>query len=80
MYISREMEYRNILHTCNNRLELISEVITMIKAAIFDMDGVIIDSEPDHLKLEERIFEKLGIEVSRKEHQSSVGTTLHIMK
>lgn len=51
----------------------------MIKAAIFDMDGVIIDSEPDHLKLEKGIFKKLGIEVSQKEHQSFVGTTSYYM-
>lgn len=47
----------------------------MIKAVIFDMDGVIIDSEPIHRKVEKRIFEELGIIVTDEEHNSYVGMT-----
>jgi HAD superfamily hydrolase (TIGR01509 family) len=37
------------------------------------MDGVIIDSEPLHLKMEAQLFKKLGINVSLDEHSSYVG-------
>ena len=43
-------------------------------AVIFDMDGVIIDSEPLHSRLETQIFDKLGITVSSGEHQSYLAT------
>lgn len=43
-------------------------------AVIFDMDGVIIDSEPLHSRLETQIFDELGITVSPDEHQSYLGT------
>jgi len=51
----------------------------MLKAVIFDMDGVIIDSEPVHLKLEYEIYNELGIDVTREEHSTFVGTTSHYM-
>ena len=51
----------------------------MLKAVIFDMDGVIIDSEPTHMKLENETYKKLGIEVSEEEHLSFVGSTSHYM-
>ena len=44
-------------------------------AVIFDMDGVIIDSEPLHSRLETQIFDELGITVSPGEHQSYLGTS-----
>ncbi len=47
----------------------------MKKCVIFDMDGVIIDSEPIHMKCEKKIFELLGITVSIKEHNKLVGST-----
>lgn len=47
----------------------------MIKAVIFDMDGVIIDSEPIHKVVEESVFEKIGANVSKEEHNSYVGMT-----
>ena len=31
-----------------------------LKAIIFDMDGVIIDSEPLHFKLEKKLLEELS--------------------
>jgi beta-phosphoglucomutase-like phosphatase (HAD superfamily) len=51
----------------------------MFKAVIFDMDGVIIDSEPVHLKLEYEIYNELGIDITREEHSTFVGTTSHYM-
>jgi beta-phosphoglucomutase family hydrolase len=45
----------------------------MIKAVIFDLDGVIIDSEPVHFRLERQMLEELKIEVSSEEHNSYVG-------
>lgn len=45
----------------------------MINTVIFDMDGVIIDSEPIHLRMEAELFEKLGLKVSLEEHYSYVG-------
>ncbi|MGV8981328.1 HAD family hydrolase [Clostridium sp.] len=51
----------------------------MLKAVIFDMDGVIIDSEPTHMKLENETYKKLGIEVTEEEHHSFVGATSNYM-
>jgi len=45
----------------------------MIQAVIFDLDGVIIDSEPIHFKLEQQMFDELKIAISFKEHCSFVG-------
>ncbi|MEM7101724.1 MAG: HAD family hydrolase [Bacteroidota bacterium] len=42
---------------------------------IFDMDGVIIDSEPIHQALEHQIFGELGINLSHDELQAYVGTS-----
>jgi beta-phosphoglucomutase-like phosphatase (HAD superfamily) len=45
-----------------------------ISAVIFDMDGVIIDSEPIHFKLERQMFEDLGFSLTTEEHESFLGT------
>ena len=42
---------------------------------IFDMDGVIIDSEPIHFACEKEIFKRFGIAVSDEEHNRFVGTS-----
>ena len=47
----------------------------MLKAVIFDMDGVLIDSEPFHLVVNERIFADLGINLSEDEYHGFIGTT-----
>lgn len=47
----------------------------MLKAVIFDMDGVLIDSEPFHLVVNEKIFANLGIVLSEGEYQRFIGTT-----
>lgn len=47
----------------------------MKKCVIFDMDGVIIDSEPFHQECERKMFQMFGITVSEKEHNTFVGAT-----
>lgn len=51
----------------------------MKQCVIFDMDGVIIDSEPIHIACEKEIFRLLGINVSEQEHHAFIGTTDEIM-
>lgn len=45
----------------------------MFRAVIFDMDGVIIDSEPIYFKAGNELFKYLGLDVSEEEHHSYVG-------
>jgi len=42
-------------------------------AIIFDMDGVLIDSEPIHIDIEKKLFDKLGIAVSAEVHRNYLG-------
>lgn len=46
-----------------------------MKAIIFDMDGVIINSEPIHFELERELLEELGGKITPEEHNTFVGTT-----
>lgn len=46
----------------------------MIAAVIFDMDGVIIDSELIHQGVELKLFRELGLNISAEEHNLYVGT------
>ncbi len=50
-----------------------------LKAVIFDMDGVLIDSEPLHYLIEREIFEKLGLDVSPEIHRTYLGTATDFM-
>lgn len=43
------------------------------QAVIFDMDGVLVDTEPFHYENENRMFQKLGLEVTDEEHARFVG-------
>lgn len=45
----------------------------MIKAVLFDMDGVIIDSEPLHTKAYHAMFKEFGIDVSTALYESFTG-------
>lgn len=46
-----------------------------MKGIIFDMDGVIIDSEPLHQKLEMELLKELGGNMTKEEHNALIGTT-----
>jgi HAD superfamily hydrolase (TIGR01509 family) len=48
-------------------------------AVIFDMDGVILDSEQVYQEIEREMYAELGIKVTREEHMSFMGTTENIM-
>lgn len=53
----------------------------MLKAVIFDMDGVIIDSEPLHHKAYHKMFEDVNINVSNTLYESLTGkSTLNVCK
>ncbi|MCX5895545.1 MAG: HAD family phosphatase [Proteobacteria bacterium] len=45
----------------------------ILRAVIFDMDGVIVDSQPYHFAVEEKIFCELGFAVTVEESHSFVG-------
>ncbi len=47
----------------------------MIKTVIFDMDGVIIDSEPVHQELEWEMYRELDLKITEDEHRNYVGTS-----
>jgi beta-phosphoglucomutase family hydrolase len=51
----------------------------MIKAVIFDMDGVLVDSEPLHIQTEKRMFQKMNLDVSDEEHAGYMGTATDLM-
>ena len=50
-----------------------------IEAVIFDMDGVIIDSEPLYFKIQEQLFNDLGVTVSKQEYDSFIGAGMQLM-
>ncbi|MFW5991980.1 MAG: HAD family hydrolase [Halanaerobiaceae bacterium] len=47
----------------------------ILRAVIFDMDGVIIDSEPIHYQVNKDMYRELGIEVTDKEYESFIGSS-----
>lgn len=51
----------------------------MIKAIIFDMDGVLVDSEPFHIEIEKRQFRQNQILVSDEEHHEYMGVSSEVM-
>ncbi len=44
-----------------------------VKALIFDMDGVLVNTEPHHIVIERGLFARLNINVSEEEHRSYLG-------
>lgn len=46
-----------------------------ISGVIFDMDGVIIDSEPAHFRVERQMFKELGFSLTTEEQESFLGTS-----
>lgn len=51
----------------------------MIHAIIFDMDGVLVDSEPFHIEIEKRQFRQNEILVSQEEHHRYLGVASDMM-
>jgi HAD superfamily hydrolase (TIGR01509 family) len=51
----------------------------MIKAIIFDMDGVLVDSEPFHVEIEKRQFKLNHLVVSEEEHCQYMGVASDVM-
>jgi HAD superfamily hydrolase (TIGR01509 family) len=47
----------------------------MFRAIIFDMDGVIVDSEPAHYKADTALFEKMGINITANERELFLGVS-----
>lgn len=50
-----------------------------MKAVIFDMDGVIIDSEPIHFEVDMQTMKNFGCSISKEELNKYVGTTNEYM-
>jgi len=44
-----------------------------LQAVIFDMDGVIIDSEPIHYKVNQELYKKMEIEITEDEYNGFIG-------
>ncbi|MCX6236490.1 MAG: HAD family phosphatase [Bacteroidia bacterium] len=49
------------------------------EAVIFDMDGVLVDSEPIHVEIEKKLFDNLGIDVADVVHRSYMGASNEFM-
>ncbi|MET3543478.1 HAD superfamily hydrolase (TIGR01509 family) [Paenibacillus favisporus] len=50
-----------------------------VKAVIFDMDGVLVNSEPIYFEIERSSFAHFGAPVTEEEHHGYVGVTLESM-
>jgi len=48
--------------------------LSSFEAVIFDMDGVLVNSEPFYVEVEQTNFRQLGLEISEEEHQTYQGT------
>lgn len=45
----------------------------LLKAVIFDMDGVLVNSEPHHIIIEKQLFSQLNLDISDEEHSRYMG-------
>ena len=54
-------------------------IMKSMKAVIFDMDGVLVDSEPFHVEVEKRLFKRFHLNVSDEEHRNYMGKASDIM-
>lgn len=59
--------------TCKLFITFTTRIFTMIEAVIFDMDGLLIDSEPYWQESEKVIFGKLGVEINDELQQQTYG-------
>ena len=53
--------------------------MNIFEAVIFDMDGVIIDSEPLYFQIQEELFNDLGFTVSNSEYDTFIGAGMKLM-
>jgi beta-phosphoglucomutase len=53
---------------------MLNKKLTSFDAVIFDMDGVLVNSEPFYVEVEQTNFRHLGLEISEEEHQTYQGT------
>lgn len=53
--------------------------ISDFEAVIFDMDGVLVNSEPFYFEVEKSLFQQLGLNISDEEHQTYQGTATDLM-
>ncbi len=51
-----------------------NKILTFFDAVIFDMDGVLVDSEPYYMEVEQTTFKELGLMISEEEHLTYQGT------
>lgn len=60
---------------------IFAKTLNMLKAVIFDMDGVIINSEPMHYKAYHDMFDEVGIKVPKTLYESFTGqSTINVCK
>jgi beta-phosphoglucomutase len=53
---------------------MLNKKLTSFDAVIFDMDGVLVNSEPFYVEVEQSNFKKLGLTILKDEHQTYQGT------
>jgi len=53
--------------------------ISKIKAVIFDMDGVLADTEPVYYKVEQKLFKSLGLNITPEIHHTFVGMSMKLI-
>lgn len=51
----------------------------MIRYIIFDMDGVLINSEPIHYEIWKRIFREEGLEIDFEHYKGCIGSTVTVL-
>jgi beta-phosphoglucomutase len=50
-----------------------------VKAVIFDMDGVLVNTEPHHVRIERKLFAGLNLNITEEEHSSYMGKATGVM-
>lgn len=61
------------------RNNFFQEQLPAFDAVIFDMDGVLVNSEPIHVEVEQTNFRKLGLMILEDEHKTYQGTSNYRM-